>query len=109
LGVRIHFISGEKHATGRGAAILAVSLAVPAVPSRPYSCLLVCALGCGGGREIDLKNAVRPAFVQLRAIGEQATVQQKPEHVVAPVATGVSAMAMAFQRQEALYHRLYWH
>ena len=48
-------------------------------------------------------------FAQLRAIGEEATVRQKPEYVVAPVATGVSAMAMAFQRQEALYNRLYRH
>lgn len=55
LGVRIHFISGEKHATGRGAAILAVSLAFPAVPSRPHSCLLVCALGCGGAGRLTSK------------------------------------------------------
>jgi len=44
---------------------------------------------------------------QLRAIGEDASVQQKPESVVTPVAAGVSAMAMAFERQEALYNRMY--
>jgi hypothetical protein len=43
---------------------------------------------------------------QLRAIGPEAHVQQKPEQIVNPVPASVSAMTMAFERQEALYNRM---
>ena len=46
---------------------------------------------------------------QLRAIGEDANVSQKPDRVVSPVPAGVSAMTMAFERQEALYNRMNRH
>ena len=47
LGVRIHFISGEKHATGKGAAILAVLNAASSCPlPAPHTCVLDLHKGC---------------------------------------------------------------
>ncbi|EKX37874.1 hypothetical protein GUITHDRAFT_144696 [Guillardia theta CCMP2712] len=47
------------------------------------------------------------AILAWRSIGEEATVEQKAETTVMPVPSSVAALAMAFERQEALFNRLH--
>ena len=56
-----------------------------------------------------LSSDLSLAPLQMRAIGEEAKVQRKPESSIAPKPAGVSAMKMAFERQEALYNRMNRH